>query len=96
VLGAAAQPLLPHSGEDENQALLDAQALGAAFDRSDGRILPGLEGYETLRAPARAACAARVAEFAALSHAEGLTRRLRDRLWAREAVDEVAEVLGEV
>jgi hypothetical protein len=36
-----------------------------------------------------------VAEFAALSHAEGLTRRLRDRLWAREIVDEVAEVLGE-
>ncbi len=96
VLGAAAQPLLPHAGEEENQTLLDAHALGAAFDRSDGRILPGLEGYETLRAPARAACAARVAEFAALSHAEGLTRRLRDRLWAREAVDEVAEVLGEV
>jgi salicylate hydroxylase len=96
VLGAAAQPFLPHAGEEENQTLLDAHALGAAFDRSDGRILPGLEGYETLRAPARAACAARVAEFAALSHAEGLTRRLRDRLWAREAVDEVAEVLGEV
>lgn len=96
VLGAAAQPLLPHACEEENQSLLDAHALGAAFDRSDGRILPGLEGYETLRAPARAACAARVAEFAALSHAEGLTRRLRDRLWAREAVDEVAEVLGEV
>jgi 2-polyprenyl-6-methoxyphenol hydroxylase-like FAD-dependent oxidoreductase len=95
VLGAAAQPLLPHTGDDENQALLDAHALGNAFDRSDGRILPGLEGYETLRAPARAACAARAAEFAALSHAEGLTRRLRDRLWAREAVDEVAEVLGE-
>jgi 2-polyprenyl-6-methoxyphenol hydroxylase-like FAD-dependent oxidoreductase len=95
VLCAAAQPLLPHTGDDENQALLDAQALGVAFDRSDGRILPGLEGYETLRAPARAACAARVAEFAALSHAEGLTRRLRDRLWAREIVDEVAEVLGE-
>ena len=95
VLGAAAQPLLPHTGDDENQALLDAHALGNAFDRSDGRILPGLEGYETLRAPARAACAARTAEFAALSHAEGLTRRLRDRLWAREAVDEVAEVLGE-
>jgi 3-hydroxybenzoate 6-monooxygenase len=96
VLGAAAQPFLPHAGEEENQTLLDAHALGAAFDRSDGRILPGLEGYETLRAPARAACAARVAEFAALSHAEGLTRRLRDRLWAREAVDEVAEVLGEL
>lgn len=96
VLGAAAQPLLPHAGEDENQTLLDAHALGAAFDRSDGRILPGLEGYETLRAPARAASAARVAEFAALSHAEGLTRRLRDRLWSREAIDEVAELLGEL
>ncbi|MDL5155248.1 FAD-dependent monooxygenase [Actinomycetospora termitidis] len=95
VVGAAAQPLLPHAGEEESQALLDAHALGAAFDRSDGRILPGLEGYETLRAAARAACAARVAEFAALSHAEGLTRRLRDRLWAREAVDEVVEVVGD-
>lgn len=95
VVGAAAQPLLPHAGEEENQALLDAHALGAAFDRSDGRILPGLEGYEALRATARAACAAKVAEFAALAHAEGLTRRLRDRLWAREAVDEVAEIVGE-
>ncbi|GLZ51006.1 FAD-dependent monooxygenase [Actinomycetospora sp. NBRC 106378] len=95
VVGAAAQPLLPHAGEEESQALLDAHALGAAFDRSDGRILPGLEGYEALRAAARAACAAKVAEVAALAHAEGLTRRLRDRLWAREAVDEVAEIVGE-
>ena len=96
VAGSAAQPLLPHAGEEENQAMLDAHALGAAFDRSDGRILPGLEGYETLRAPARAATAARIAEYAALAHAEGLTRRLRDRLWTRESIDEVAEVVGEL
>ena len=40
VVGAAAQPVLPHTAQSASQALLDAGALGRAFDRADGRIAP--------------------------------------------------------
>lgn len=95
VLGSAAQPMLPHHGLEFGQTLLDAAALGAAFDRCDGRILEALERYERARAVPRAWAATHADEFAALCHAEGLTRRLRDRLWTGVAPDELAEAVGE-
>lgn len=94
VLGEAAQPLLPHGGHIAAQSLLDAAALGRAFDRCDGRVLEAFELYARVRAPARLRAAHAVAEFAGLCHADGLARRLRDRLWSGHVPDPLAEVVG--
>lgn len=95
VTGAAAQPLLPHRRHGAAQALLDAAALGRAFDRCDGRVLEAFESYERIRAAAAARSAARAHDYAGLCHAEGLTRRLRDRHWSGVAPDLLAEVTCE-
>lgn len=95
VLGAAAQPLLPHDGQGLAQTVLDAAALGAAFDRADGRVVAALEDYERTRALPRARAAARASDVAAVMHADGLLRALRDHAWAGTSPDPLATVLGE-
>ena len=93
VLGAAAAPVLPHNGQAFGQAVLDGVALASAFDRFDGRVLESLHHYERTRAPARARAGARAEEFAGLCHADGLARRLRDRLWGGPGPDPLAEAV---
>jgi salicylate hydroxylase len=93
VVGAAAQPMLPHTAQAVAVDLLDAAALGRAFDHADGRIVPALDEYAHVRANPRAATAVRAHDFAALCHAEGLVRRLRDRLWRSDAIDATAAVV---
>ena len=53
-----------------------------------------LDVYEGLRAKAAAIAAERALNFAALCHADGLVRRLRDQLWGGVAPDGVAEIVG--
>lgn len=93
VVGCAAQPILPHTAQSSSLALLDAAALGRAFDRVDGRIVPALEEYARERIGPRTAAAARSLDFATLCHAEGLMRRLRDRLWRALPIDATADVV---
>jgi 2-polyprenyl-6-methoxyphenol hydroxylase-like FAD-dependent oxidoreductase len=93
VVGAAAQPVLPHTAQSASQALLDAGALGRAFDRADGRIVPALQDYARERGAARAVAAERALDFAALCHADGLLRRVRDRLWRASPIDATAAVV---
>ena len=90
VLGGAAAPMLPHAAFATSAAIVDAGALGAAFDRADGRILHALEGYTRSRARSWARIAERSSEFAQLCHADGLLRRMRDRLWAGAPLDGLA------
>jgi len=92
-VGAAAQPMLPHTAQAVAVDLLDAAALGRAFDHADGRIVPALDEYAHVRADPRAATAVRAHDFAALCHAEGLVRRMRDRLWRSDAIDATAAVV---
>jgi 2-polyprenyl-6-methoxyphenol hydroxylase-like FAD-dependent oxidoreductase len=92
VLGAAAAPMLPHGALATSAAVVDAGALGAAFDRADGRILPALEAYGRSRARHWTRVADRSYDFAQLCHADGLLRRLRDRLWGGAPTDALADV----
>jgi salicylate hydroxylase len=93
VVGSAAQPILPHAAQSASQALLDAAALGRAFDRADGRIVSALGEYARERAAARAVAAEHALDFATLCHADGLLGRLRDRLWRASPVDATAAVV---
>jgi 2-polyprenyl-6-methoxyphenol hydroxylase-like FAD-dependent oxidoreductase len=93
VVGGAAQPMLPHTAQAVALEVLDAAALGRAFDHADGRIVPALDEYARVRTAPRAATAARAFDFATLCHAEGLVRRMRDRLWRAAAVDATAAVV---
>jgi 2-polyprenyl-6-methoxyphenol hydroxylase-like FAD-dependent oxidoreductase len=93
VVGGAAQPMLPHTAQAVALDVLDAAALGRAFDHADGRIVPALDAYARARAAPRLATAGRAMDFAALCHAEGLLRRMRDRLWRVAAVDATAAVV---
>ena len=93
VVGGAAQPTLPHTAQAVALEVLDAAALGRAFDHAAGRIVPALDVYARVRAAPRAATAGRALDFATLCHAEGLLRRMRDRLWRAEAVDATAAVV---
>ena len=95
VLGAAAQPMLPHDGQALAQTVLDAAALGAAFDRADGRVVAALEDYERARAAPRARAAARAADVADVLHADGMLRRLRDHAWAGTSPDPQAALVGD-
>lgn len=92
VLGAAGSPMLPHAALATPSALVDAGALGAAFDRADGRILPAFDAYARSRARPSARSAERSHEFAMLCHSEGLLRRLRDLLWGGGRLDALAAV----
>lgn len=94
VVGSAAAPLLPHTAYATTLALLDAGALGRAFDRTDGRIAEALSSYAATRRPVWARRARQASEFATLCHADGLVRRMRDRLWANAPVDEMAAIVG--
>ncbi len=93
VVGCATQPILPHTAQSSSLALLEAAALGRAFDRADGRIVPALDDYARERAAHRAAAAERALDFATLCHADGLMRRMRDRLWRASVVDATAAVV---
>ena len=93
VVGGAAQPMLPHTAQAVTTDLLDAAALGRAFDHADGRIVPALDEYARVRVVPRAATAVRAHDFAALCHAEGLVRRMRDRLWRGDTIDATAAVV---
>jgi 2-polyprenyl-6-methoxyphenol hydroxylase-like FAD-dependent oxidoreductase len=93
VVGGAAQPMLPHTAQGLAVDIVDAAALGRAFDHADGRIVPALEEYAHVRTTPRAVTAARAQDFASLCHAEGLVRRMRDRLWRTGAVDATAAVV---
>lgn len=93
VVGGAAQPMLPHTAQAVALEILDAATLGRAFDHADGRIVPALEEYASVRAQPRAAVARRAHDFAALCHADGLVRRMRDRLWGTTSVDTTAAVV---
>ncbi len=95
VLGAAAQPLLPHEGQALAQSVLDAAALGAAFDRWDGRVVAAFEHYERARAIPRARAAGRALDVAGVLHADGLVRQLRDCAWAGTSPDPQASVVSE-
>lgn len=50
LLGDAAHPMLPHTGQGAAQALEDAVALGAALDEATDPVA-ALRGYEDVRAP---------------------------------------------
>lgn len=93
VVGGAAQPMLPHTAHAVPLEILDAAALGRAFDHADGRIVPALQEYAHVRAQPRAAVARRAHDFAALCHADGLVRRMRDRLWRTASVDATAAIV---
>ncbi|MEJ2863109.1 FAD-dependent monooxygenase [Actinomycetospora flava] len=93
VVGGAAQPMLPHTAQAVALEILDAATLGRAFDHADGRIVPALEEYADVRAQPRAAVARRAHEFASLCHADGLVRRMRDRLWRTTSVDATAAIV---
>jgi 2-polyprenyl-6-methoxyphenol hydroxylase-like FAD-dependent oxidoreductase len=93
VVGGAAQPMLPHTAQAVALEVADAAALGRAFDHADGRIVPALDEYARVRAAPRAATAGRALDFATLCHAEGLLRRMRDRLWRADPVDATAAVV---
>ena len=93
VVGDAAQPMLPHTAQSTALEVLDAAALGRAFDHADGRIAPALDEYVRVRTTPRAATAERALDFATLCHADGLVRRMRDRLWRAAAVDATAAVV---
>jgi 2-polyprenyl-6-methoxyphenol hydroxylase-like FAD-dependent oxidoreductase len=93
VVGGAAQPMLPHTAQAAALDILDAATLGRAFDHADGRIVPALEEYAYVRAQPRAAVARRAHDFAALCHADGLVRRMRDRLWRTTSVDATAAIV---
>ncbi|PVZ10005.1 FAD-dependent monooxygenase [Actinomycetospora cinnamomea] len=93
VVGGAAQPMLPHTAQAVALEVLDAAALGRAFDHADGRIVPALDEYAHVRAAPRAAVAARAHDFAILCHGDGLLRRMRDRLWRADAIDATAAVV---
>lgn len=93
VVGGAAQPMLPHTAQAVAVEILDAATLGRAFDHADGRIVPALEEYAYVRAQPRAAVARRAHDFAALCHADGLVRRMRDRLWRTTSVDATAAIV---
>lgn len=94
VLGAAATPMLPHAALAASSALMDAGALGAAFDRFDGRILAALDDYARTRARAAFVLGERSHEYAVLVHADGVLRRVRDRLWSGTPVDGLAALAG--
>lgn len=93
VVGGAAQPMLPHTAQGVTTEVVDAATLGRAFDHADGRIVPALEEYAHVRAAPRAVTAGRAHDFAALCHAEGLVRRMRDRLWRTGSIDATAAVV---
>ncbi|MHC1562922.1 FAD-dependent monooxygenase [Actinomycetospora sp. C-140] len=93
VIGGAAQPMLPHSAQAAAVEIVDAATLGRAFDHADGRIVPALEEYAYVRETPRAVTAARAQDFAALCHAEGLVRRMRDRLWRTGTVDATSAIV---
>ncbi|GAA4907996.1 salicylate hydroxylase [Actinomycetospora succinea] len=93
VVGGAAQPMLPHTAQAVALEILDAATLGRAFDHADGRIVPALEEYAYVRAQPRAAVARRAHDFASLCHADGLVRRMRDRLWRTTSVDATAAIV---
>lgn len=95
LLGAAAQPLLPHDGQGLAQSVLDAAAMGAAFDRWDGRVVAAFEHYERARAMPRGRAAARALDVAGVLHADGLVRQLRDHAWAGTSPDAQAAVVGD-
>lgn len=92
-VGGAAQPMLPHTAQSVALEIADAATLGRAFDHADGRIVPALEEYAAVRAAPRAAVARRAADFATLCHADGLVRRMRDRLWRTAGIDATAAVV---
>ncbi|MDD7938064.1 FAD-dependent monooxygenase [Actinomycetospora lutea] len=96
VVGGAAQPMLPHTAQAVALEILDAATLGRAFDHADGRIVPALEEYASVRAHPRAAVARRAHDFAALCHADGLVRRMRDRLWRTTSVDATAAIVDAI
>ena len=93
VVGCAAQPILPHVAQSTSLALLDAAALGRAFDQADGRIAPALQEYSRTRADSHTDAAERARDFSTLCHADGLLRRMRDRLWRASPVDATAAVV---
>ncbi|MEJ2888503.1 FAD-dependent monooxygenase [Actinomycetospora aeridis] len=93
VVGGAAQPMLPHTAQAVAMEILDAATLGRAFDHADGRIVPALEEYAYVREHPRAAVARRAHDFALLCHADGLVRRMRDRLWRTTSVDATAAIV---
>ena len=57
LLGDAAHPVLPHTGQGAAQAMMDAVALGARL-RDGADVAPALRAYERERQPKTAALVA--------------------------------------
>ena len=53
-----------------------------------------LSAYVGSRQGAWGRQALQAVEFATLCHADGLVRRMRDRLWANQPLDDLAAIIG--